>query len=266
MNTISNAINDAVREISRLGQNLKKSTTRQVNSIEEQSLIKATGGAWFNNHRKIIAQVLDNELLKDTDELYKCIILASDRATTRSKYISLLKSVKKELSKLRGHTITISSQGMGQKTADSPPNFSSLIADPIMQRILTDRWVECINCIKVNAPLAATVMMGGVLEGLLLARINRENNKAAIFQSSKAPKDNSTKKVLPLKEWTLRNFIDVAHELRWISQSTKDVGEVLRDYRNYIHPQKQLSHNIVIGQNDAILFWEITKSICRQIL
>ena len=129
-----------------------------------------------------------------------------------------------------------------------------------------DRWIECVNCINGNSPLAATVMMGGLLEGLLLARINRENNKAPIFQASNAPKDYSTKKVLPLKEWTLRNFIDVAHELRWISQSAKDVGEVLRDYRNYIHPQKQLSHNIVIEKNDAILFWEITKSICRQLL
>jgi hypothetical protein len=192
--------------------------------------------------------------------------LASDRATSRSKYDLILKNIKRELSNLRDDTITISSQSTGQKTADNPPNFSSLIADPVMQKILADRWIECVNCINGNSPLAATVMMGGLLEGLLLARINRENNKASIFQASKAPKDNLTKKVLQLKEWSLRNYIDVAHELRWISQSAKDVGEVLRDYRNYIHPQKQLSHNIIIEKNDAILFWEITKSICRQLL
>jgi hypothetical protein len=42
----------------------------------------------------------------------------------------------------------------------------------------------------------------------------------------------------------LKDFIDVVHELGWITVSAKDVGAVLRDYRNYIHPQKQLSHNV----------------------
>jgi len=54
--------------------------------------------------------------------------------------------------------------------------------------------------------------------------------------------------------------------LKWISQSAKDVGDVLRDFRNYVHPQKELSHGVIIIKDDAILFWEIAKNITRQIL
>jgi len=266
MNDAQNAIDAAIADANRLRRNLKKKQTVQVWSAEEKSLIKATIQAWFYNYRKLIAPILDSELLHDADELYKLIFAASDRASVRSKYDIALKNITKELSNLRGYTLTIATNALQNKTTDKPPDFSPLIPDPNMQKILDNRWIECINCINANAPLAATVMMGGLLEALLLARINKETNKSAIFKATKAPKNKSTGRVLPLKEWTLRNYIDVAHELRWISQSAKDIGQVLRDYRNYIHPYKEFSHNIVIELNDANLFWEISKSVSKQII
>ena len=64
----------------------------------------------------------------------------------------------------------------------------------------------------------------------------------------------------------LKDYIDVVHELGWITASAKDVGAVLRDYRNYIHPQRQLSHGVHLRLDDAELFWEIRKSISRQVI
>jgi hypothetical protein len=78
--------------------------------------------------------------------------------------------------------------------------------------------------------------------------------------------DKSRFNAKPLNEWTLKNYIDVGHDLGWISVSAKDVGEVLRDYRNYIHPYKQLSHGINLTTEDASLFWEISKNISRQVI
>src|SRR5437773_1848747 len=104
-----------------------------------------------------------------------------------------------------------------------------------MQTILTNRWYECVTCVEAGAPLAAVVMMGGLLEGLLLARINQLTDKSPVFKAASAPRDR-TGTPLKLNEWGLKNYIDVAYEVGWISQTTKDVGEVVRDYRNYIHP------------------------------
>lgn len=108
--------------------------------------------------------------------------------------------------------------------------------------------------------------MGGLLEGLLLAKINQLTDKSIVFSSAAAPVDKRTGKSLPLKEWGLKNFIDAAFELLWITKTTKDVGEVLRDYRNYIHPQKEFSHGIVLAAGDAQMLWEVSKGMARQLL
>jgi hypothetical protein len=73
-------------------------------------------------------------------------------------------------------------------------------------------------------------------------------------------------KTLHLKEWTLQNYIDVAHELGWITQTVRDIGDVLRDYRNYIHPHKQYSEKMSLAPEDAKISWEISKNIARQVL
>jgi hypothetical protein len=69
-----------------------------------------------------------------------------------------------------------------------------------------------------------------------------------------------------LSDWTLRHYIDVGQELGWISRSGKDVAAVLRDYRNYIHPEKQRSHGVTLNAHDSAMFWEVTKSLTRQLL
>ena len=266
MNKAHSAVDDAIRDIERLRHVLKKKKTIQIRSSEEKSLIKATALTWFNNHREAIVLIIGRELLNEIDDLYKDILSSIDHSITRVRCDSMLKNSKSQLAKIRTYTVMPDMSVSVKQTSDEPPNFAPLIKDPQMQRILTNRWCECCNCLSSSAPLAATVMMGGLLEALLLAKVNITSNKSLIFKAKSAPKDKRTGKTLILKEWTLRNYIDVAHDLKWISQSAKDVGEVLRDYRNYVHPYKELSHNVALVDDDAKLFWEIVKNIGKQII
>ena len=153
----------------------------------------------------------------------------------------------------------------GSAVVVAPPDFSPLVADAKMKRILEKRWEETQNCMAAGAHLAATVMMGGLLEGLLLARLNRLTDLRPVFTAAATPKDKAGKS-LPLKEWTLQHYIEVAHELKWIGRSAKDVGVVLRDYRNYIHPQKELSHGVDIGLDDTVMFWSVVSNLAAQII
>ena len=134
-----------------------------------------------------------------------------------------------------------------------------------MQKILASRWDECIRCVEGNAPLAAVVMMGGLLETLLLSKINKLTNPAPVFTAKFAPR-NPKGQTLSLKEWALSNYIDVAHELKWITQTEKDLGVVLRDYRNFIHPFKQKTYGVFLQQSDARILWELCKSISKQLI
>jgi hypothetical protein len=185
------------------------------------------------------------------------------------KYVASLKLLKTRLGRLQAdHVVALAAPPalVHAVTPDSVPKFDPLISDPKMQAILTRRWQECGICVRAGAPLAATVMMGGLLEGLLLAKINQLPNKAPVFSAAATPMDPKTGKALQLKEWGLKNYIDVAHELGWITKTTKDIGEVVRDYRNYIHPQKELSHGIALEPGDAHMLWEVAKSITLQLL
>jgi hypothetical protein len=86
-----------------------------------------------------------------------------------------------ELTKLKGHIISASINKETVTTAETLPDFSPLTADVQMQVILNNRWEECLRCIAGKAPLAATVMMGGLLETLLLSRINKESDQSKDF-------------------------------------------------------------------------------------
>lgn len=100
-------------------------------------------------------------------------------------------------------------------------------------------------------------MMGALIEALLLARVNRLQDKSPVFKANSAPKDKKTRQTLPLGKWTLHDYINVAHELSWIRQPARDVSVVLRDYRNCIHPAKELSQGNSINDQDSAMFWVV---------
>ncbi len=262
-------IDAAMAGVDSLQKFLKRQTSKQINSDDEKQIAKATALAWFNNHRPVVAAALGDDQLKPLDDLYRALIAATTKASVRTKYLSTIKDIKKVFGAIQTeHVLALAAPPAAAPsvTPDTVPKFDPLISDPKMQTILTKRWKECSVCVNSGAPLAATVMMGGLLEGLLLAKINQLSNKTAVFSAAATPMDPKTGKALQLKEWTLKNYIDVAHELGWITKTTKDIGEVVRDYRNFIHPQKELSHGIVLESGDAQMLWEVAKSITLQLL
>ena len=261
MNDADEAIYQAIREAERIRSVTRKKSLPQVRG-SERDIIRATALTWFQSHRPKLVAIVSAADLRPVDEMYQKIVEASHKSAARSGYVDTLKDISDSLVQLRSRNVV---KLAAATTTDAPPDFSKLIADSPMQVILEKRWTECVICISYGAPLAATVMIGGLLEGLLLARVNRENNKTPIFTAGTAPKDKQNK-TLSLKDWTLQDYIAVAHELKWITVAAKDVGVVLRDYRNYIHPQKELSHGVSLTTPDTVILWEVGKSISRQLL
>lgn len=266
MSSAQDAIESALKESQRLRSVLKRSSSKQVHSDDEKQVAKATAQSWFCVHRANVTSALGEDSVRAIDEQFKLLINAANCAALRTKYTSALKQIEKLLGRLQSErAVELASHTDTTTTTDTAPNFSALASDPGMQAILTRRWQECARCLDADAALAATVMMGGLLEGLLLARVNQLSDKREVFTAKHAPKDK-TGSTLKLNAWTLKDYIEVAHELSWISKTTKDVGEVVRDYRNYIHPQKEYSQKINISSDDARMLWEVAKTVTLQIL
>lgn len=171
-------IDAAIADADDLQKVLKRQKAKQVQSGDERQIIKAIALAWFKKHRPTLGALLGEDQLAEIDETYRWMIEAAGRATTRARYIEDLKAAKKRLNSLQSqHAVTLTAPSTvpppTEKTSDTPPQFQLLVSDPKMQAILAQRWRECVICVSSGAPLAATVMMGGILDGLLLAKINQ---------------------------------------------------------------------------------------------
>jgi len=256
-------VDESITTIEHLLKMLGKSDARQVRNQQERSLAKATALTWFKQARgKLVMWQLDHDLA-EVDVGFKALLESSNRVVLRAVYVARLRALKRELVTLRTRALTAAEKP--KSGIEAAPDFTPLVRDPKMQAILFRRWHETGLCMGSGADLAATVMMGGLLEGLLLARLNLMPNQAPAFKAAAAPRDRKGK-TLQLRDWALKDYIAVGHELGWIGNSARDVGVVLRDYRNYIHPAKELSHGITLTPRDTQMLWSVFVTVSKQVL
>jgi hypothetical protein len=264
MEAAHDALTSAIDEVTKARSQVMKYRAAQVRAVEQRQFLRSVAFSWFRSRRDIVRpHVQSAEELGTVDQPYRVILDSSEKAAARATYLEALQEAKAKLIALRANLLV---QAPAVPGDDQVPDFSSLAADPVMRDILARRWDECRRCIGANAHLAATVMMGGLLEALFVARANRLTDKSPLFKATTAPRDKKTKKPLDLRDWTLRSYIDVGHELKWITKSGSEVASVLRDYRNYVHPEKERAHAVVLGGKDSEMFWGVTKNLARQLL
>jgi hypothetical protein len=265
MPTAADAMDAAILEVTHARARISRIKARQVRGIDEIALLKSVCHAWFQTHRPVVVASFGKPDLSPVDDAYKTVLNATSRHAAKTTYLAALKETKTALVMARNELLIVPNpESLTQD--DLAPDFSPLVGNPEMLRILERRWEECRRCERVGAHLAAIVMMGGLLEALFVARANKMPDKAPLLAAKSAPMDRSTGKALDYQKWTLDAYISVAHELGWITQSARQVADVLKEYRNYIHPAKELRHQIVLAHNDSSIFWQVTKSLVRQLL
>jgi len=133
-------------------------------------------------------------------------------------------------------------------------SIKKLTIDPNLVPVLESRLAEAQHCLAA-APLATIFLCGSILEGILLGvalQSPKEFNQAA-----NSPKDKDNK-VKSFQEWSLAQFIDVAHGLGALKLDVKKFSHELRDFRNYIHPYQQLASKFTPDKHTA--------EICLQVL
>lgn len=128
--------------------------------------------------------------------------------------------------------------------------------------ILTLRLEEIKNCLNSNSPLSVVLLAGSSLEGILLGIAL--NHPRQFNQSKCSPKytDGTVKR---FHEWTLSNFIDVAHDLGFLREDVKEYSHSLRDFRNYIHPYQQYSSKFNPDKHTAKISWQVLQAAIYQI-
>lgn len=264
---IHDALDAAITEATAARHRVAKVTSNQVRGIDDLATLKATAQTWFHTHRPIVAGHEPALDLSTVDACYTRVLEATAKHATKATYVDALKGAKAALLVVRTAAIMAPPVKTPISNVDDlAPDFSPLAGNPEMRDILTRRWNECAKCVKADAHLAAIVMMGGLLEALFVARANKMTDKTPLTSAANAPKDKATGKTTNYQEWMLDSYIKVGFELKWITESAKDVADILKEYRNFVHPAKELRYGVRLGLNDSSMFWQVTKALARQLL
>lgn len=135
-------------------------------------------------------------------------------------------------------------------------SIKNLSIDPNLVPVLESRLAEAQHCLA-SAPLATIFLCGSILEGILLG-VALQNPKE-FNQAANSPKDKDNK-VKPFHDWSLAQFIDVAHGLGALKLDVKKFSHELRDFRNYIHPYQQLASKFTPDKHTAEICLQVLKA------
>lgn len=142
-------------------------------------------------------------------------------------------------------------------------DVDSLGLMPDVADIIKLRLSEIEVCTQNNAPLAAIILIGSVLEGILL---NTATTYPQLFNKAQcAPKDKDNGKIRKFQDWTLNNYIDVAYEIGFLKEDVKKFSHVVRDFRNYIHPFQQMVSRFFPDKQTTLICFQVLKAVICQI-
>lgn len=145
-----------------------------------------------------------------------------------------------------------------QRRFDDDIKISDLgITDLTISQILQDRINELQSRASGKMHLGSIFLIGSTMEGMILGCLLRDCAK--YMSSNKAPKDKSGK-VKKIYDWKLYEMIEVAHDSGILGEDVRKFSQALRDFRNYIHPYEQMSHNFRPDSHTVDICWQVFKA------
>ena len=166
--------------------------------------------------------------------------------------------------KLRESKASASVSNPQESPLEVAPAFHHLVADSSLAEVLSLRWQEAQKCVNAEAHLAAVVMMGSILEGVLLHKI--EANPALGNRSKASPKDPKTGRPRPFHEWGLSALVDVAHESGWLQGDVTRFSHALRESRNLVHPYMERLAGDRPDRDTCSICWQVVRAAVSDLL
>lgn len=140
--------------------------------------------------------------------------------------------------------------------------IADLGLDDTVTLVLQSRVDEAQACPREKAPLATIFLLGSTLEGILLGVALR--SRPDFMRAPSAPKLKGGV-VKEIHDWKLVELIDVACQLKLLSLDVKKFSHELRDFRNYIHPYRQMSADFNPDQHTVDICWQVFRAAFSQL-
>ncbi|WLQ37741.1 hypothetical protein P8A18_31775 [Streptomyces castrisilvae] len=121
--------------------------------------------------------------------------------------------------------------------------MSDIIGDERMAALLEHRLDEARTCFANGAHVAATIMLGSLLEGVLLSAVQERD---ATLLGNKSPRNIG-----------LQELIDICRKAGWIDADVTSFSHALRDYRNFIHPHREYREAYRPDRDTFNVSWQV---------
>ncbi len=135
-------------------------------------------------------------------------------------------------------------------------DFSFVDNQELRQIIRRDYgWIG--RCLAVEAWKPLIILCGGLIEAILLDKLIANKDRAK--SSTKAHKEKD------LVKWSLEHLIDVSVDLSIINPGAEKLGDAVRNYRNLVHPGKELESGLQVKPEEGRIAFEILNMIIRDL-
>jgi hypothetical protein len=149
-------------------------------------------------------------------------------------------------------------------TYSAPPDMErrlrELISDVETADVLYQRLRETEICAANGAFTFAVIGLGSFVEGILQAVLEEHDSEiaGAGFRDGKGA---------PMKQIQigLHFLINTAHSRGWIQLDAADFMQTVREYRNYVHPHKQMVNKVAFDQDSVMLCWAPVRAIINDL-
>lgn len=134
----------------------------------------------------------------------------------------------------------------------------AFVADAQLRGIVERDYQEMQRAFIAQCWKSSLILAGGILEAVLGSLI--EANKSAALASPKAKG-----KPTDIGRWDLSDLIDVAVELRLVSDGLSKLSHPVREYRNLVHPGNEIRNRLTFGPEEARIGVEIVHILHRSL-
>lgn len=119
----------------------------------------------------------------------------------------------------------------------------SFVNDADLREIVVRDYRELsLILLPAGAWKSVVVLAGSVLEAILYDQLSNDaTNNAAALAATSAPRRHSGAVIPHIGDWKLIKLIEVSAEINVLSAArAQSIDQVLRDYRNFVHPTKEI--------------------------
>lgn len=152
---------------------------------------------------------------------------------------------------------------LGENSRAITRDFSFMSDVSLQQIVIRDYKELSLVLLPGGAWKSVVVLAGSILEAILNDTLT---STPTILASAKACSSAPPSGKLEKGEWKLQDLISVAEELDKIPKaSAKAIDQILRDYRNFIHPKKEIRSKHPCTEAQALMAKGALDAVCNHL-